>query len=35
VSSEIWRRRRQRRRLIESTQKDEREPALAAESEVS
>jgi ABC-type uncharacterized transport system permease subunit len=35
VSSDIWRRRRQRRRLIESTQKVEREPALAAESEVS
>jgi simple sugar transport system permease protein len=35
VSSDIWRRRRQRRRLIESTLEDEREPALTAESEVS
>ncbi|MGD9001445.1 MAG: ABC transporter permease, partial [Anaerolineae bacterium] len=35
VSSDIWRRRRQRRRLIESTEKAEPEPALTTESEVS
>jgi len=35
VSSDIWRRRRQRRRLIESTRKVEEKPALAAEMEVS
>lgn len=35
VSSEIWRRRRQRKRLIEATQKAERETSLAAESGVS
>jgi general nucleoside transport system permease protein len=34
VSSDIWRRRRQRRRQIEATQKAEPEPALAAQSEV-
>jgi simple sugar transport system permease protein len=34
VSSDIWRRRRQRRRQIASTQKPEGEPALAAESGV-
>jgi ABC-type uncharacterized transport system permease subunit len=34
VSSDIWRRRRQRRRQITSTQKPEGEPALAAESGV-
>jgi ABC-type uncharacterized transport system permease subunit len=32
VSSDIWRRRRQRRRQIEATQEGESEPALAAES---
>ncbi len=32
VSSDIWRRRRQRRRQIETTQKSDGEPALAAES---
>jgi simple sugar transport system permease protein len=35
VSSDIWRRRRQRRRLIESPQEDELEPTVATESEVS
>jgi simple sugar transport system permease protein len=35
VSSEIWRRRRQRKRLIEATHKAEKEPALATESGVS
>jgi ABC-type uncharacterized transport system permease subunit len=34
VSSEIWRRRRQRRRQIDATQKSDSEPALAAESGV-
>jgi general nucleoside transport system permease protein len=34
VSSDIWRRRRQRRRQIEATQKSDSEPALAAESGV-
>jgi len=34
VSSDIWRRRRQRRRQIEATQKAEAEPALAANLEV-
>ena len=34
VSSDIWRRRRQRRRQIEATQKNDSEPALAAESGV-
>jgi ABC-type uncharacterized transport system permease subunit len=34
VSSDIWRRRRQRRRQIASTQKPEGDPALAAESGV-
>jgi simple sugar transport system permease protein len=34
VSSEIWRRRRQRRRQIEATQRAEAELALAAQSEV-
>jgi simple sugar transport system permease protein len=34
VSSDIWRRRRQRRRQIEATQKAEVEPALATQSEV-
>ena len=34
VSSDIWRRRRQRRRQIETTQKSDSEPALAAESGV-
>ena len=34
VSSDIWRRRRQRRRQIEATQKRDGEPALAAESGV-
>jgi len=34
VSSDIWRRRRQRRRQIEATQKREGEPALATESGV-
>jgi ABC-type uncharacterized transport system permease subunit len=34
VSSDIWRRRRQRRRQIEATQKAEAEPALATGSEV-
>jgi simple sugar transport system permease protein len=32
VSSELWRRRRQRRRLIEATAKAEKEPALVPES---
>jgi ABC-type uncharacterized transport system permease subunit len=34
VSSDIWRRRRQRRRQIEATQNSDSEPALAAESGV-
>ena len=34
VSSDIWRRRRQRRRQVEATQKNDSEPALAAESGV-
>jgi simple sugar transport system permease protein len=34
VSSDIWRRRRQRRRQIDATQKSDSEPALAAESGV-
>ena len=34
VSSDIWRRRRQRRRQIEATQKSDSEPTLAAESGV-
>jgi simple sugar transport system permease protein len=34
VSSDIWRRRRQRRRKIQATQQTEIEPALAAQSEV-
>jgi simple sugar transport system permease protein len=34
VSSDIWRRRRQRRRQIETTQSADSEPALTAESGV-
>jgi hypothetical protein len=34
VGSDIWRRRRQRRRQIEATQTAQSEPTLAAESEV-
>jgi simple sugar transport system permease protein len=35
VSSELWRRRRQRKRLIEATTKTEKEPSLQPESGVS